>query len=175
MDPRANWLLLANAALGNFLAGTASRVRWLASHLIVAVAGVVGLLTLVGLGLALVASFAITGLASGFAVTLLRLVGLADEGWAPVMFTVIGIVLGLLANWFIFLWVIARLPRERGLMRQEIERLALYLGPGSGASAAPADLEPFLGVEPEASLFDAASDAFGGRIGEAMPMIGSLR
>src|SRR4029453_6768653 len=25
MDPRANWLLLANAALGNFLAGTASR------------------------------------------------------------------------------------------------------------------------------------------------------
>ena len=26
MDPRANWLLLANAALGNFLAGTASRI-----------------------------------------------------------------------------------------------------------------------------------------------------
>ena len=34
-------------------------------------------------------------------------------------------------------------------MRQEIERLALYLGPGSGgAPATPADLEPFLGVEP---------------------------
>ena len=26
MDSRANWLLLANAALGNFLAGTASRI-----------------------------------------------------------------------------------------------------------------------------------------------------
>ncbi len=62
---------------------------------------------------------------------------------------------------------VARLPRERGVARQEIERLALYLGPGSGMVATPADLEPFLGVEPEASLFDAAADAFGGRLGEA--------
>ena len=58
----------------------------------------------------------------------------------------------------------ARLPHERGVARQEIERLALYLGPGSGAVAAPADLEDFLGVEPEASLADAAADAFGGRL-----------
>lgn len=62
---------------------------------------------------------------------------------------------------------VARLPRERGVARQEIERLALYLGPGSGAVGAPADLEPFLGVEPESSLLDAAADAFGGRIAEA--------
>lgn len=62
---------------------------------------------------------------------------------------------------------VARLPRERGVARQEIERLALYLGPGSGMTATPADLEPFLGVEPEASLSDAAADAFGGRLGEA--------
>jgi DNA polymerase-3 subunit delta len=62
---------------------------------------------------------------------------------------------------------VARMPKERGVARQEIERLALYLGPGSGAVASPADLEPFLGVEPEASLLDAASDAFGGRLGEA--------
>ena len=62
---------------------------------------------------------------------------------------------------------VARMPKERGVARQEIERLALYLGPGSGASATPADLEPFLGVEPEASLSDAAVDAFGGRLGEA--------
>ena len=59
------------------------------------------------------------------------------------------------------------LTQERGVARQEIERLALFLGPGSGITAGPADLEPFLGVEPEASLFDAASDAFGGRLGEA--------
>jgi DNA polymerase-3 subunit delta len=62
---------------------------------------------------------------------------------------------------------VARMPKERGVARQEMERLALYLGPGSGTQATPADLEPFLGVEPEASLFDAASDAFGGRIAEA--------
>jgi len=62
---------------------------------------------------------------------------------------------------------VARMPKERGVARQEIERLALYLGPGSGVTAGPNDLEPFLGVEPEASLFDAASDAFGGRLGEA--------
>lgn len=62
---------------------------------------------------------------------------------------------------------VGRLPKERGVARQEIERLALFLGPGSGASATPADLEAFLGVEPEASLLDAAADAFGGRLAEA--------
>jgi len=62
---------------------------------------------------------------------------------------------------------VARMPKERGVARQEIERLALYLGPGSGANASPKDLEDFLGVEPEASLSDAAADAFGGRLAEA--------
>jgi DNA polymerase-3 subunit delta len=62
---------------------------------------------------------------------------------------------------------VARMPKERGVARQEIERLALYLGPGSGTTATPADLEAFLGVEPEASLSDAAADAFGGRLAEA--------
>ncbi|MEO8114384.1 MAG: DNA polymerase III subunit delta, partial [Phenylobacterium sp.] len=62
---------------------------------------------------------------------------------------------------------VARMPKERGVARQEIERLALYLGPNSGTQAGPADLEPFLGVEPEASLMDAAADAFGARLAEA--------
>jgi DNA polymerase-3 subunit delta len=62
---------------------------------------------------------------------------------------------------------VARMPKERGVARQEIERLILYLGPGGGAQATPADLEPFLGVEPEASLADAAADAFGGRLADA--------
>ncbi|HYF22473.1 MAG TPA: DNA polymerase III subunit delta [Caulobacteraceae bacterium] len=61
----------------------------------------------------------------------------------------------------------ARLPKERGVARQEIERLALFLGPGSGRTAGPAELEDFLGVEPEAGLSDAAADAFGGRAGPA--------
>jgi DNA polymerase-3 subunit delta len=62
---------------------------------------------------------------------------------------------------------VSRLPRERGVARREIERLALFLGPGSGRLATAADLQDFLGVEPEASLLDAAADAFGGRLGAA--------
>jgi DNA polymerase III subunit delta len=60
-----------------------------------------------------------------------------------------------------------RLPKERGVARQEIERLVLYLGPGSGVTATPADLVDYLGVEPDASLFEAAADAFGGRAAAA--------
>lgn len=62
---------------------------------------------------------------------------------------------------------VGRLPKERGVARQEIERLVLYLGPGSNTTAGAADLEPYFGVEPEASLSDAAYDAFGGRAGPA--------
>ena len=62
--------------------------------------------------------------------------------------------------------LVARLPKERGVVRQEVERLVLYLGPGA-RDVGPADLEPFLGVEPEASLFDAAAHAYGGRLREA--------
>ncbi|MBA4803639.1 MAG: DNA polymerase III subunit delta [Brevundimonas sp.] len=67
---------------------------------------------------------------------------------------------------------VARLPRERGLMRQEIERLALYIGPGSGRTLDVEDLERHLGVEPDASLQDAALQAFGGR---ATPAQAGLR
>ena len=62
---------------------------------------------------------------------------------------------------------VRRRPHERGVARREIERLALYLGPGSGASGTAEDLVDFLGVEPEASLADAAQDAFGGRLAAA--------
>ncbi|MBV8594192.1 MAG: DNA polymerase III subunit delta [Caulobacteraceae bacterium] len=62
---------------------------------------------------------------------------------------------------------VARLPHERGVARQEIERLILFLGPGSSRTAGIADLTDFFGVEPEASLFEAASDAFAGRLAGA--------
>jgi DNA polymerase-3 subunit delta len=63
--------------------------------------------------------------------------------------------------------IVSRLPKERGVVRQEIERLVLFLGPGSGTTATAADLTGFVGVEPDASLSDAALDAFGGRLGAA--------
>ena len=66
----------------------------------------------------------------------------------------------------------AGLPPDRLLARQEIERLALFLGPGSEMSATDSDLDTFVGVEPEVSLAAAALDAFGGRIGLAL---GGLR
>jgi DNA polymerase-3 subunit delta len=62
---------------------------------------------------------------------------------------------------------VSRLPHERGVARQEIERLVLFLGPGAGVTAGAKDLVDFLGVEPEASLAEAASDAFGGRLAAA--------
>ncbi len=63
---------------------------------------------------------------------------------------------------------VSRLPHERGVARQEIERLILFLGPAAGGRPASADsLTEFLGVEPAASLAEAASDAFGGRLGAA--------
>ena len=75
------------------------------------------LLALLGLGVALVGSFAITGSASGFAETVLELVGLAEQGWAKFLLGLLGVLLGLAANWLIFLWVIARLPREHATLR----------------------------------------------------------
>jgi membrane protein len=83
------------------------------------------LLALGGLGLALVGSFAITSAAAGFAAILLDLVGLADQGWALFLLGVLGFLLGLVANWLIFLWVIARLPREHATLRSAA-RAALF-------------------------------------------------
>ncbi len=67
---------------------------------------------------------------------------------------------------------VSRLPKERGVARQEVERLVLFIGPGSNATLSLAELDGFLGVEPEASLADAAQDAFGGR---AAPAQSALR
>ena len=75
------------------------------------------LLALAGLGVALVASFAITGIASAFTAAVLDFVGLGDDAWAQTLLRVLGALLGLTANWLIFLWVIARLPRKHATFR----------------------------------------------------------
>ena len=63
---------------------------------------------------------------------------------------------------------VERLPRERGVVRQELERLALFLGPGSGTIGDPELLAAQLGATGEASLAEAASDAAGGRARSAL-------
>ncbi|WP_086820138.1 YihY/virulence factor BrkB family protein [Allokutzneria sp. NRRL B-24872] len=100
------------------------------------------LLALVSLGVALLVSFGITVAGSGMAQIVLGWVGLADQGWAQVLIRALSIVLSLGANWLVFLWVLAKLPRKpvtwRSAMRGAIfgavgfeilkQAGALYLG-----------------------------------------------
>jgi DNA polymerase-3 subunit delta len=60
-----------------------------------------------------------------------------------------------------------RMPQDRGILRQELERLALWLGPGSGRIAEPDELDEVLGIEPHGTLGDASLAAFGGRMADA--------
>ena len=83
------------------------------------------LTALIGLGIALVGSFAITGAASGFAADLLAFVGLADQGWAQFLLRLLGFLLGLTANFLVFLWVIARLPRQHTPIHSAVKAAAL--------------------------------------------------
>ncbi|WP_461122233.1 YhjD/YihY/BrkB family envelope integrity protein [Saccharothrix stipae] len=70
------------------------------------------LLALVTLGAALVVSFGLTAAGSGLAELVLRWVGLDGVGWAEALLKVGTIALGLVANWLVFLWVLAKLPRK---------------------------------------------------------------
>ncbi len=70
------------------------------------------LLALVSLGAALVVSFGITAAGSGLAELVLRWVGLDGVGWAQALLKIGTIMLGLVANWLVFLWVLAKLPRK---------------------------------------------------------------
>lgn len=78
---------------------------------------VVDLLALLGLGLALIISFAITGAGTAFADALLDLAGLGHMFWARLVLHVLAVVLSLTGMWLVFLWVIARLPREPVTLR----------------------------------------------------------
>ncbi|GAA4697069.1 inner membrane protein YhjD [Pseudonocardia yuanmonensis] len=73
----------------------------------------VDLVALLGLGLAVAVSFGITTAAGVFAGRVLEFLGLADLGWVRWLLTALGVVLSLLADWLLFLWVYARLPRGR--------------------------------------------------------------
>ncbi|HEY3607410.1 MAG TPA: inner membrane protein YhjD [Pseudonocardiaceae bacterium] len=78
------------------------------------------LVALVGLGLALLVSIAITVAGTGMGTYLIRLAGLRDNGGAQVVLVVLTVALSLVANWLVFLWVIARLPRKRVGVRSAV-------------------------------------------------------
>ncbi|OXM66873.1 inner membrane protein YhjD [Amycolatopsis vastitatis] len=79
------------------------------------------LVALIGLGVALIVSFALTAVGGGIGQFLLELVGLEHATWAIFLLRVATIVLGLLANTLVFLWVIARLPREQVALRSAVK------------------------------------------------------
>lgn len=70
------------------------------------------LLALLGLAGALLVSFALTAGAGALGTFLLRLVGLSDAGWLRGVLVVASVVLAVAANWLVFTWVLAKLPRE---------------------------------------------------------------
>ncbi|HVW42286.1 MAG TPA: inner membrane protein YhjD [Amycolatopsis sp.] len=78
------------------------------------------LFSLVGLGVALLVSFGLTAVGGGVGRWFLERVGLENEGWALFLLRLATIVLALLADMLVFLWVLARLPRERVSVRSAV-------------------------------------------------------
>ncbi|MGH4010941.1 MAG: inner membrane protein YhjD [Pseudonocardiaceae bacterium] len=70
------------------------------------------LLALLGLGLALVISFTLTGVGTAFASVVLQAIGLGDVYGARLVLTFLAVAASVAGMWLVFLWVIARLPRE---------------------------------------------------------------
>ena len=70
------------------------------------------LLALLGLGLALAASFVLTGASTAFARVVLDVLGLSQVPGARLGLVVLAVVASIVGMWLVFLWVLARLPRE---------------------------------------------------------------
>jgi membrane protein len=84
----------------------------------------VDLLALIGLGVALALSFAVAGI-GGLAGQIRDALGLGDVVWLRPLIWLIVVVVGLLANSLVFLWVIARLPREPVSWRSAVKAALL--------------------------------------------------
>jgi membrane protein len=67
------------------------------------------LLALAGLSGALVLSFALSAVGSTLGPYLVRL---AHVGWLNVPLVILSLALAIVANWLVFIWVLAKLPRE---------------------------------------------------------------
>jgi membrane protein len=83
------------------------------------------LAALIGLGLAIGLSYGLTAITSGgLAAQILGHLGLGDTAWAAGLIQLLAVLLGLVANWLVFLWVFARLPREPVGWRSAVEAAA---------------------------------------------------
>jgi membrane protein len=117
------------------------------------------LLALAGLWIALLAALAITAVGTGLGEALLRLTGWRGTGWTQATRLVLGLVLGLSADWVIALWIVTRLPRiherVRGARRAAVlgavgfevlrQGLTIFLG-NVGGSASGAVFGSLLGL-----------------------------
>lgn len=72
---------------------------------------------LLGLGLALIVSLGLTAAGTGFTDALLDLAGLEDVWWARAVVVLVTLTVALFGNWLVFMWVIARLPRQPVTLR----------------------------------------------------------
>jgi membrane protein len=79
---------------------------------------------LAGLGIALVVTLGFTVLGTGLTEAVLRLLGAPDDGFTRALLRVVGVVLGVAANWLIVAWAITRLPRTDVTLRG-VRRAAL--------------------------------------------------
>jgi membrane protein len=81
---------------------------------------VVDLLALLGLGAALAVSFALTGVGTAFGRAVLDALGLGRIPGARLMLTGLALVASVAGMWLVFLWVIARLPRQPVRLRRAV-------------------------------------------------------
>ncbi|MDT7724451.1 MAG: rane protein [Actinomycetota bacterium] len=82
------------------------------------------LMALLSLTVALIVSFALTASGGALGKYLLKLAGLDDESWAHTVISIGSVPLALLADWLVFLWVLAKLPREAVGMRSAMRGAA---------------------------------------------------
>ncbi len=70
-------------------------------------------LSLVSLSVAFLVSFGLTAAGGWLNEVMLRLVGLDHEPWAGTVLSLGSVPLAIIADWLVFLWVLARLPRHK--------------------------------------------------------------
>ncbi|RDI64362.1 inner membrane protein YhjD [Nocardia pseudobrasiliensis] len=100
------WIANLRAALTEQWEQKAAQGNWFTTK-------VSDLIALVGLGLAMVVSLGLSALAgSGLGLSLLKLVHLEHAPGVGVVLTLVSLLLAVMASWAVFVWVIARLPRE---------------------------------------------------------------